>query len=153
MIEQKAKKIGSVIEIFSSTKEDAPGTRPKVEALQMIKEHGILNDKFAGKNPDSCVMVVGEAGYDLAAQNGIELIKGSLGENILFNFNPNHLKVDAVLQIGDVQLQVTQKCTICNHLAVHRADLPKLIADDRGMYCRVLQDGIVKKGMEVFLHE
>ena len=79
--------IGKVIETFSATKESSGMPRPKVENLNLIKDYGIENDKFAGKKLEQTVMVVGLKSYEIAKENGIDLELGSLGENILLDFD------------------------------------------------------------------
>jgi MOSC domain-containing protein YiiM len=142
-------KLGSVIEIFSADKNHKAKVRPIVGKLELIKDHGIKNDKFAEKNLESTVMIIGKNAYDLAKSHDINLEYGSLGENILLDFDPNLLSVGTILTIGNSKIQITQKCTICNHLSHYDDDLPRLIKNDRGMYCKIIQSGSIFKNMEV----
>lgn len=75
------KKLGKVIGTFSATKESKSSSpRPKVEILNLIKDFGIKNDKFAQKDLDKTVMVLGVNSYEVSLQNNINLEFGSLGE-------------------------------------------------------------------------
>lgn len=143
------KNIGKVIEIFSADKSSSGLPRPIVDKLETIKGFGIRNDKFAGKDEDKAIMIVGMKAYDISKQNGIDLEYGSFGENILFDFDPHDFKIGTVLKVGDVELAITQSCTICNHLAVFGKELPFLVKDHRGLYCRVLNDGKIEKDNKV----
>ena len=137
------KKIGKVIEIFSATKESSGLPRPKVERLNLIKDFGIENDKFAGKKLEQTVMIVGIKSYEIAKSHNINLEIGSLGENILFDFDPHDYKVGDIFQIGECEIQITQICTVCSHLSVFGKELPKLLKKHRGLYCQILNSGII----------
>ena len=141
--------IGKVIDTFSATKESSGLPRPKVENLSLIKDYGIENDKFAGKKLDQTVMIVGIESYKIAKEKGIDLEFGCLGENILLDFDPHTFDVGANFIIGDSIIQITQVCTVCNHLAVFDESLPLLLKGHRGLYCKIINDGIVSKDMIV----
>lgn len=141
--------MNKVIEIFSAKKGQSGFPRPIVPKLEIKKGFGILDDKFAGKNEKQAVMIVGLKSYELAKENGFDLEYGSLGENILFDFNPHDLNVGDIITIGDVKLKIELNCTICNHLSVFGKALPKLLKDCRGIYCSIQSSGNVKKDMLV----
>lgn len=141
--------IGKVIATFSAKKGQSGLPRPKVEQLELIYQYGIKEDKFAGTDEEKAVMVVGTIAYDIAKEHGIELELGSMGENVLFDFNPHEYTVGDVFNVGDTLLEITQHCTICNHLAVFGKKLPFLVKDCRGLYCKILEGGEVQGGMSV----
>lgn len=143
------KLIGSVIGTFSAKKGQSGLPRPKVDKLELILGYGIKDDKFANDDLDKTVMIVGKYAYDLALENGIKLEYGSLGENILLDFNPHDYHVGTVFEIGEAKLEIKENCTICNHLAVFDDDLPILIQDCRGIYCKILKQGEIKKDSTV----
>lgn len=141
--------LGKTIEIFSAPKGYKGSVRPVAKALNCIIDHGIENDKFAGKKTDRAVMVVGKIAYDIALQNNITLEPGSLGENILTDFDPHTLKIGDCFNIGDVKLEITEACTICSHLCTHGNSLPELLNGHRGVYCKILSNGTITKGLEI----
>jgi MOSC domain-containing protein YiiM len=145
------KKLGIVKDTFSANKNHSGLPRPKVEQLECIKDFGIKDDKFANKNLDRTVMIVGQIAYDIAKENNIQLKNGSLGENILLDFDPHILNKDNIISIGDVKLQLTYECSICNHLSCFDSKLPKLVENHRGLYCKILTNGIIKNNQEVFI--
>ena len=140
-----------LIDLFSATQEFKSPVRPRVKHLELIEGYGIKDDKFAGKNIERSVMVVGKIAYDIAHTNGIQLERGSLGENILFNFDPHALLLGKMIQIGDAKLQITEKCSICTHLSAFDTKLPTLIQEHRGIYCKIIQSGVVTKESSVVL--
>lgn len=143
------KEIGSVIGLFSAHNGQSGLPRPKREKLKLIKDFGIENDKFAGNELDRVVMIVGLKSYEIAKDNSIDLEYGSYGENILFDFDPHEYKLGTKFYIGDVVLEVTQKCSLCNHLGVFGKELPKIIKDFRGLYCRIIRSGDVTNNLNV----
>lgn len=143
------KSIGKVLKTFSATKESSGLPRPQVEFLNLIEGFGIENDKFAGKKLEQTVMIVGLKSYEIALQNGIKLEFGSLGENILLDFDPHELNVYDEILIGDSVIQITQICTVCNHLSVFGEELPLLLKNHRGLYCKIFKSGIISEDMVV----
>ena len=123
--------LGEVLEVFSATKESSGLPRPKVESLNLIKDYGIEFDKFAEKNLDQTVMIVGLKSYELAKSFNIDLQFGSLGENILLDFDPHDFEVGKYFKIDEAIIQITQICTVCNHLSVFNEDLPKILKGHR----------------------
>lgn len=139
-------RLGHIRGLFSAGKDSKGVPRPKAELLELIEGHGIKGDKFAGEELDKTVLIVGENSYDLAKEHGIELEPGSFGENILFDFDPHELGIGSVIKMGDAKIQVTEKCTICSHLAVFGKELPKLVKSCRGLYCKIIESGNITKG-------
>jgi len=143
------KNIGKILHTYSAQKGQSGLPRPLVEKLTILKGYGIQDDKFAGYDLDKSVMIVGLKAYEIARQHDIHLIWGSMGENITFDFNPHDYPIGSIFKINSVVLQVTQKCTICKHLAVFNASLPFLVRDVRGLYCKVLEGGIIERNQKV----
>jgi MOSC domain-containing protein YiiM len=143
------KNIGKVLKTFSATKESSGLPRPNVEELNLIVDYGIENDKFAGKKLDQTVMIVGIQSYEIANQNDIELEFGTLGENILLDFDPHIFEVGKQLFIEDSIIEITQVCAVCNHLSVFDKNLPLLLKSHRGLYCKIIKNGIIKENMIV----
>ncbi len=133
--------MGSVVEIFSATVGSSGLPRPVVKSLELIEGYGIKDDKFADDDLDKSVMIVGQNTYDIAKKNGIDLLPGSYGENILLSFDPHTLDIGTILKIGNTTVEITEKCTICDHLSVFSPKLPRLIKKHRGMYCKILKGG------------
>ena len=139
---------GRVIELFISKKD-----KPKRSSRTIIEvDHkGIIEDKFYAKDVERSILLTSTQSYDLALKNSIEMSYGALGENILIDYNPYSLVLGSQIQIGEVVLEVTQNCTICNHLSIIDKTLPKLLKDDRGIFVKVVEEGCIKKGDKVYL--
>jgi len=143
------KNIGIVINTFSAKKSESGLPRPQVDSLNVIYGYGVQNDKFAGKDESKRIMIVGKKAYEIAQKKGINLQEGSLGENILLDFNPHDYDIGTIFKIGSVVLQITQNCTMCKHLSLFNDSLPFLVKECRGMYCKILDGGIIKKNDKV----
>lgn len=141
--------LGKVLKTFSATNESSGLPRPIVSKLNLIADYGIENDKFAGKKLDQTVMIVGLKSYEIAKQNNIDLEIGCLGENILLDFDPHDFEVGKQLFIEETILEITQICTVCSHLSLFDNNLPTLLKGHRGLYCRIIKNGIIKENMIV----
>ncbi len=150
---EKTIKLGKVLGTFSATVGTSGLPRPRVKNLNLIEGYGIQNDKFANDDLNKTVMIIGTKSYKIAEDHGINLFYGSYGENLLFDFDPHELQIADILQIGDTIIQIKERCTLCNHLSVFGRQLPKLIKNHRGLYCRILKSGGIEENSSVFLND
>ncbi len=146
----KSKSVGEVVELFISVKGDS--TRIAKGEIK-LNEDGVVGDKFYAKDRERSVLLTTIESYKMALANNIEISYGSLGENILIDYNPYSLPIGTKIQIGEVLLEVSQNCTICNHLSVIDKSLPKLLKNDRGVFIKVIKAGEIKKGDKVYLKD
>ena len=102
-------------------------------------------DKFYGHNTNRSILITSLDSYEIAKQNNIDINYGQLGENILIDFNLNVLKLNMQLKIGEVILEISQQCTICNSLSKIDKKLPKLLEHDRGIFAKIITGGIIKQ--------
>ena len=142
------KNVGKVIDLFVSQQGNVK--RVEKEALTLDPK-GILDDKFYDTNIQRSVLITSQESYALASSHHIKMPYGSLGENVLIDYNPYHLAAGDKLRIGDVLLEISQYCTMCDHLSKIDKDLPTLLKDDRGIFARVLESGVIKKEDEIYL--
>ncbi len=137
-----SKNSGRVLELFVSIK--GVGKKNKTEIV--LNEKGIKEDKFYAKNAQRSILITSIESYLLAKGSSIEMEYGSLGENILIDINPYHLKPGDIISIGELELMITQNCTICNSLSKVDAKLPRLLERDRGVFAKTLRSGKIRKG-------
>ena len=142
------KSIGEVLELFVSLKGDSKRIAKTVIELN---ENGIVGDKFYAKDKERSVLLTTIESYGMAVANNIHMPYGSLGENILIDYNPYNLPLGTKIQMGEVILEVAQNCTICNHLSSIDKTLPKLLKDDRGIFVKVVEAGFIEKGDKLYL--
>ena len=107
--------------------------------------------------PDQAVYVYGGADYAWwAGQLGRELPPGSFGENLTISeLESARFAIGDRLRLGEVLLEVAAPRIPCETFAARMGD-PQFVkkfrqAERPGLYCRVLQEGIVKAGESVTL--
>ncbi|WP_292660515.1 MOSC domain-containing protein [Nitratifractor sp.] len=138
---------GKVLGTFSAPEGVSGMPRPRAETLKMVAGYGIEGDKYAGGPEHKTVMIVGDLPYKMAKEElGVEMEEGSLGENILLDFDPHEFAPGTLFRIGEAKIQIVDSCTLCKHLAVFHPKLPRLIRDRRGRYCRIVEDGEIRVG-------
>ncbi len=142
------KKVGQVLNLFVSHS----GASERLEKNELSFDTlGVIEDKFYNKNIQRSVLIASIDSYNLIKNYGIEMPFGYLGENILLDYNPYALEVGRVLKIGDTLLEITQHCTICNHLAVIDVKIPTLLKNDRGIFAKVVGNGDIRVADDVYL--
>jgi MOSC domain-containing protein YiiM len=124
--------------------------REEVKILS-LDQKGIIKDKHYGKKRERSVLITSLESYELSEKNGIDTEYGMLGENILIDYNPYQLKEGTQILIGEVILEISQHCTLCKSLAKVDDKLPMLLKEHRGIFAKVLKEGIVKKDDVIYL--
>ena len=138
--------VGNILSLFYSPPQG------RIEASEIILDQkGIIDDKHYDKNIERSVLITSLDSYNIVKENGIDISLGSLGENILIDYNPYHLTTGSRLQIGNLTLEISQHCTLCKSLTKVDGKLPKLLKDDRGIFAKVIKPGIIKKGDNIYL--
>ena len=140
------KKVGNILELFYST----DSGRVSVNQLHFDKK-GVIEDKYYNKNIDRSVLITSIESYTLAKNHDMDAPYSSLGENLLIDYNPYILSEGERLLIGEVVLEISQHCTLCKSLTKVDNKLPKLLKDHRGIFAKVIQAGIIKKGDTIYL--
>jgi len=138
--------VGKILELFYSTHDG----RVNTDELA-LDDKGVVEDKYYNKDIERSVLITSKESYKLAAEYGIDAQYSALGENILIDYNPYHLTPGAKLVIGDLILEISQNCTLCKSLAKVDAKLPKLLKNDRGIFAKVIGEGTLRKGDNIYL--
>lgn len=143
--------VGNILTLFIS-KSDIDG-RIKQELLHLDKK-GIVEDKYYDRDINRSILLTSAQSYQIAKNRGISMPYGSLGENLLINYNPYHLPSGAKLRIGnDVIIEITQNCTMCEHLSTIDEQLPTLLKNDRGIFVKVVKGGTIHREDKIYLLE
>ena len=142
----KKKSLGNIVNLFISKK----GIKERLEQNELILDkNGIVTDKFYAKDIQRSVLICSTYGYMVARDKNIDINYGELGENIVVNFDLSELKEGDYFKVGEVELEITQNCTICQSLAKIDPILPTLLKDDRGIFAKVIKDGTIGRNDEV----
>jgi MOSC domain-containing protein YiiM len=105
------------------------------------------NFGFAGcahARPDSPRQVLLVDSETLEAMN---LSPGIMRENITTSgLNVNGLEIGEKLRVGETHLEVSAVCTPCDQLEKIRPGLRREMWGRRGMLCRVIEGGMIRRG-------
>jgi MOSC domain-containing protein YiiM len=84
---------------------------------------------------------------DRETLEAMDLQPGIIRENITTDgLNVNSLQVGQVLRVGEARLEVSAVCTPCDQMEAIRPGLRKELWGRRGMLCRVLDGGVIRRG-------
>jgi len=147
----RTEQVGQVLQLFISVKDTDGQTKTIKQDEITLNEKGVVNDKFYAKDPLRSILISSLESYKLAKENNIEMPFGSLGENILIDFNPYGFDVGDQLKIGDVTLEITQNCTLCKGLSKVDAKAPKLLKHHRGIFAKTVTNGSLKIADKVYI--
>jgi len=142
------KQVGKILELFISTKGSSARVNRSTIDLELP---GVAGDKFYDKDDTRSILITSKESYDLIKEYDIDMPYGYLGENILMDYNPYTLKMGTRLQIGSAVVEISQNCTICNHLSVLDKRIPKLLKNDRGIFAKVVTPGKISKNDDVYI--
>lgn len=138
--------VGKVLELFYSTNDGRINTTKLA-----LDTKGVIKDKYYNKNIQRSVLITSQDSYNLAKQHGIYAPYSSLGENILIDYNLYYLKPGARVMIGELLLEISQNCTLCESLAKVDAKLPKILKDDRGIFAKVISGATIQQNDSIYL--
>jgi MOSC domain-containing protein YiiM len=123
----------------------APKKRLPMEELSEARAVG--NTGFAGcahgrpGGPRQVLLV------DRETLEAMSLQPGVIRENITTDgLNVNGLRIGQLLRVGEAQLEVSAPCTPCDQMEAIRPGLRKELWGRRGMLCRVLEGGVIRRG-------
>ncbi len=123
----------------------APKKRLPMEELSEV--HAVGDTGFKGcahARPGSKRQVLLVDRETLEAMN---LQPGIIYENITTDgLNVNGLQIGQLLRIGEARLEVSAVCTPCDQMEAIRPGLRKELWGRRGMLCRVLEGGVIRRG-------
>ena len=84
---------------------------------------------------------------DRETLEAMDLRPGIIRENITTDgLNVNSLLIGQLLRIGRARLEVSAVCTPCDQMEAIRPGLRKELWGRRGMLCRVLEGGVIRRG-------
>ena len=84
---------------------------------------------------------------DSETLQAMDLSPGIIRENITTSgLNVNGLEIGQKLRVGETRLEVSAVCTPCDQLEKIRPGLRREIWGRRGMLCRVIEGGIIRRG-------
>ena len=147
-MKKSSQAVGKITSLFISKE----GSKQRVSQDKIVLDLlGIREDKYYNTNMERSILITSLTSYILAQSKQIQMPHGSLGENLLVDYNPYALPTRSQLQIGTSVLEISQNCTMCNHLSNIDEHLPELLKQDRGIFAKVIQKGEIKIGDTIYL--
>ncbi len=133
---------------------------PLSKPVQVTKL-GLDNDVIVSKKhhggPDQALYIYGLPDYEWWSKElGKEMTPGLFGENLTISeLKSASFNIGDVLHVGEVVIQVTAPRIPCSTFA-SRMGAPQWVkkfrrAERPGLYCRVLQEGLIEAGNSVFI--
>jgi len=84
---------------------------------------------------------------DRETLEAMDLKPGIIRENITTDgLNVNSLPIGQQLRVGEARLEVSAVCTPCDLMETIRPGLRRELWGRRGMLCRVLEGGVIRRG-------
>ncbi len=84
---------------------------------------------------------------DRETLDAMDLKPGIIRENITTDgLNVNSLPVGQLLRVGEARLEVSAVCTPCDQMEAIRPGLRRELWGRRGMLCRVVVGGVIRRG-------
>lgn len=145
------KNVGKILKLFISIKDENGETESIEKDKISLDSEGVLNDKFYAKDPHRSILLSSIESYRIAQENNLKMPYGSLGENILMDYNPYHLQVGDQIKVGELTLEITQNCTLCKGLSKVDSKAPKLLKEHRGIFAKTVTDGTIKIADTVYI--
>ncbi|MDO4925924.1 MAG: MOSC domain-containing protein [Turicibacter sp.] len=143
--------MSKVIAICTSEKKGT--AKYMVEEATLIENHGIEGDAHAGKWHRQVSLLALEKIEDFN-NKGANVDFGAFGENLVISgIKLNELPVGQKIQIGEVELEVTQIGKECHTRCAIYYRVGQCIMPKNGIFTRVLKGGKIKVNDECVLIE
>lgn len=143
--------MSKVIAICTSEKKGT--AKYMVEEANLIENHGIEGDAHAGKWHRQVSLLALEKIEDFN-NKGANVDFGAFGENLVISgIKLNELPVGQKIQIGEVELEVTQIGKECHTRCAIYYRVGQCIMPKNGIFTRVLKGGKIKVNDECVLIE
>jgi MOSC domain-containing protein YiiM len=114
----------------------------EIEEIRALQDSGLAGCAHARTGGTRQVLLMDSETLEL-----MDLQPGINRENITTRgINVNGLPVGERLRIGEAQLQVSVVCTPCDLLEKIRPGLRRELRGRRGMLCRVIAGGMIRRG-------
>ncbi|HET8921420.1 MAG TPA: MOSC domain-containing protein [Candidatus Acidoferrum sp.] len=132
--------MSSVLNLFRSPKKHLP--MEELLEVRAVTDFGFEGCAHARPGGTRQVLLV-----DRETLEAMGLHPGLIYENITTDgLNVNGLELGQLLRVGGAQLEVSAVCTPCDQMERIRPGLRKELWGRRGMLCRVVAGGMIRRG-------
>jgi MOSC domain-containing protein YiiM len=139
--------MASVLHLFRAPKRRAP--MEELASAEVVKDAGLQGCAHARPGGKRQILMV-----DAETLGVFQLEPGSTRENVTTEgLDVNGLSIGQRLQLGEVALQVSAVCDPCEQIEALGPGLQAEMQGRRGMLCRVLSGGRIRRGDAIQLKE
>ena len=132
--------MAQVQNLFRAPKKHLP--MEELSEVRAIEDTGFEGCAHARPRSKRQVLLV-----DRETLEAMDLKPGIIRENITTDgLNVNSLQIGQLLRVGGARLKVSAVCTPCDQMEAIRSGLRKELWGRRGMLCRVLEGGVIRRG-------
>jgi MOSC domain-containing protein YiiM len=121
----------------------------ELASAEVVKDTGLEGCAHARPGVKRQILLV-----DAETLGVFQLEPGITRENVTTEgLDVNRLAIGQRLQLGEVELEVSAVCDPCEQIEALRTGLQAEMQDRRGMLCRVLSGGRIRRGDAIQLKE
>ena len=132
--------MASVLHLFRAPQRRLP--MEELPEIRVLEDSGLEGCAHGRSGSLRQVLLVDSETLEL-----MDLQPGSIRENITTRgINVNGLPAGQKLRVGEAQLEVGMACTPCDLLEKIRPGLRRELRGRRGMLCRVIAGGMIRRG-------
>lgn len=114
----------------------------EIECVEAVQDRGLADCVHVRPGGKRQLLLV-----DKETLDAMDLQPGIIRENITTTgLNVNGLVIGERLRVGSALLEVSAVCTPCDQLELVRPGLRRELYGRRGMLCRVVQGGTIRRG-------
>ena len=132
--------MANVVHLFRAPRRRLP--MEEIAEIRALEDSGLEGCAHARTGSPRQVLLMDTETLEL-----MELPPGIIRENITTRgININGLATGQRLRVGDAQLEASMACTPCDLLEKIRPGLRRELRGRRGMLCRVIAGGVIRRG-------
>ena len=132
--------MANVVHLFRAPRRRLP--MEEIAEIRALEDSGLEGCAHARTGSPRQVLLMDTETLEL-----MELQPGIIRENITTRgININGLATGQRLRVGDAQLEASMACTPCDLLEKIRPGLRRELRGRRGMLCRVIAGGVIRRG-------
>lgn len=135
--------MANVLHLFRASQRRSP--MEEIAEVRTLADSGLEGCAHARKGSPRQVLLM-----DSETLEAMDLQPGIIRENITTSgINVNGLAAGQLLRVGEAHLEVSMACTPCDLLEKIRPGLRRELRGRRGMLCRVIAGGTIRRGDSV----
>jgi MOSC domain-containing protein YiiM len=131
--------MASVLHLFRAPQRRLP--MEEIEEIRALEDFGLEGCAHARTESPRQILLM-----DSETLESMDLRPGVIRENVTSRgINVHGLRVGQRLRVGEAQLEICMVCTPCDLLEKIRPGLRRELRGRRGMLCRVMRGGVIRR--------